>query len=106
MRLTRKPHEWTARAKDFGRGARINWKAAAGPVEQIELGAAQIQHAIVVRAFVQMAYLGIKRPALADASGVDASTLGKLLRGERTMNLLHIAALEHVLGELRPPARA
>ncbi len=39
---------------------------------------------------------------LAAAASLDPSVLGKLLRGDRPLHLIHLAALERALGTLRP----
>lgn len=98
VRLSRAPREWADPDYDFGRDAEVRWRPASSRSEEIELRAAQIQHHIVVLARVRMSPRNHTLDTLAAATTIDASVLGKLLRGDRPLHFNHLAALERALG--------
>lgn len=102
MRLSRTPRAWANPDHNFGRDAATNWHPTTTVTEEIELAAAKIQHDLIIRARMRMVPRNHTHRTLAAATGLDASVLGKVLRGDRTLQLIHLAALERTLGPLRP----
>ena len=101
MSLSRPPRKWAKPDYNFGSDAEVKWDTAATTELEIELAAAKIQHEIVIRTKVKMVPRNFTQDALSRASGISDSVLGKVLRGDRQLLLVHLAALERVLGNLR-----
>lgn len=101
MPLSRPPREWANPDYKFGKDAEVAWQPAATHDEAVELAAAKIQHHIAIRTRMKMVPRNLNQQTLSQASGISDSVLGKVMRGDRPLLLTHLAALEHVLGNLR-----
>lgn len=104
MPLSRPPRQWAKPDHNFGDNAATAWHddQATTVREQDELAAAKIQHDIVIRAQMRMVPRGLRQDTLAQQTGISVSVIGKLFRGDRPLHLVHLTALERVLGPLRP----
>lgn len=98
MESTPRPRDFLRRTETFGDFEEVVWRDTSTATEQDWLLAAQWQHFVAAGIRDALQYRGMTVEGLAAEFGLERQQMGRFLRGDAWMRLIHFAKAQRLLG--------